>query len=90
MSNYFISYDLNVPGKDYEVVYRAIKALGGWARVHKSLWYVSSPATSDQVYAAIAPAFDKSDQFMVITAINAQWNDLPANVDTHIKSNWNR
>ncbi len=88
--NYFISYDLNVPGKDYEGVIKTIQSLGGWAHVHKSLWYVSSPRTIDQVYAAIAPAFDKSDQFMVIQALNAHWNVLQPDVENHIKSNWNK
>lgn len=88
MSNYFISYDLNVPGKDYEGVIKAIQSFGTWAKVHKSLWYVSSPLTLKDVYAVIEPAFDASDRFMVIEATSAHWNTLSQEVGDYIKSNW--
>ncbi len=89
MNNYFISYDLNVPGKDYSKAIEAIQAVGNWARVHKSFWYVSSALSLEQVYAQIAYAFDGSDQFMVVHANGARWNTLPSEVSDFMLKNWN-
>jgi len=45
-NNLHISYDLNVSGQNYEAVIAKIKTLGGWAKIHKSYWYVNSVLTA--------------------------------------------
>lgn len=34
----------------YDAVIAAIKSLNGWAKVHKSFWYVHTALTADQVF----------------------------------------
>lgn len=45
-NNLIVSYDLYSPGQDYSKVIDAIKALGSWAKVQKSVWYVNSSYTA--------------------------------------------
>ena len=40
-NNLFVTYDL-IKTKDYPAVHEAIKALGTWAKVTESNWYVNS------------------------------------------------
>lgn len=46
-NNLLVAYDLNTPRKDYDSVFNAIKALGSWAKVQKSVWYVDSQNTCE-------------------------------------------
>ena len=56
-NNLIISYDLYEPNKDYEAVAKAIKSLGNWAHVQKSVWYVKSnySASAAAENAGLAP-----------------------------------
>jgi hypothetical protein len=57
-NNLHISYDLNVPGQNYEAVIAKIKTLGGWAKIHKSYWYVNSVLTAKQACDAVWAVMD--------------------------------
>jgi len=46
--NLFISYDLIAPGQHYPKVTAAIEALGSWAKIHYSLYFVSTSLNSQQ------------------------------------------
>lgn len=48
-NNLFVTYDL-IRNKDYEAVHEAIKALGNWAKVTESNWYVNSNYTASQAF----------------------------------------
>lgn len=91
-NNLHISYDLYAPGQNYESVIERIKQLGSWAKIHKSVWYVSSTFTSSQAVAHLKPVLDTNDRVYVVDATNndASWNTLPKNVADHIKDRWNR
>ncbi|PLP96785.1 hypothetical protein [Cupriavidus pauculus] len=89
-NNLFVSYDLMAEGQNYERVAAAIKALGSWAKVHKSLWYVNSSFTASQALDYLQAAVDHNDKILVIDTTNnsAAWNILDPQVAAHIKENW--
>lgn len=91
-NNLFVSYDLFSPGQDYSKVIDAIKALGSWAKVQKSVWYVNSTFTAEQAVAKVWATMDSNDSLIVIDASNnsAFWQNLPDNVATHIQQQWTR
>jgi hypothetical protein len=87
--NLFVSYDLMAPNKNYEAVIKAIKELGAWAHVHKSLWYVHTAHDRVAAFNHIKAAIDTDDKLMVITASNCIWNTLDPAVEQQVKSQWN-
>jgi len=90
-NNLHISYDLNVPGQNYEAVIARIKSLGSWAKIHKSYWYVKSNMTADQACTAVWSVMDASDTVYVVDATNnfAAWQNLSAAAEQHIQQQWN-
>ncbi len=66
-NNLHISYDLNNPGQDYDKLIEAIKSLGGWAKIHRSFWYVNSSLTAQDVVTRLWPLMDKTTRFMSST-----------------------
>jgi hypothetical protein len=89
-NNLFISYDLYQPGQDYDSVIEAIKSLGNWAKVQKSLWYVKSNLSASQASEKVWKAMDQNDKLIVIDATNnnASWYNLSEEVSEFIKNNW--
>lgn len=89
-NNLFISYDLYSPGQDYTVVIEAIKSLGSWAKVHKSLWYVSSNLSAEQAANAVWEKLDANDSLIVVNSStnDAYWYNLAPQVGQHIKDHW--
>ena len=92
MNNLFISYDLNSPGQDYAVVIEAIKSLGNWAKVQKSLWYVKSACTASAAVEKIWPKMDKNDSLIVIDTTNktAAWQGVSDEVSNYLQANWSK
>lgn len=92
MNNLFISYDLMTPGQNYEAVTAAIKRLGSWAKVHYSLWYVSTAHTANQAAEIVRRAQDANDKLIVVDATNnnAAWYGLATDVSDFMQQNWNR
>lgn len=91
-NNLHISYDLNVPGQNYEAVIAKIKTLGTWAKIHKSFWYVNSSLTAQQACEAVWSVMDRSDTVYVVDATNnvASWQNLSNEVSNLIIEQWNR
>lgn len=89
-NNLFVSYDLIAPDKNYEAVTKAVKALGSWAKVHKSFWYVKSEFNAAQARDHLKKHIDANDKIIVINANDAAWNQLPDKVAEHIRSKWNQ
>ena len=90
-NNLFISYDLNTPGQDYSNVIEAIKTLGNWAKVQKSVWYVSSRLGAEDAAKKIWSHMDKNDSLIVIDATNknAYWFNLSDAASKQIQTHWN-
>lgn len=91
-NNLVISYDLYNPGQDYTKLIAGIQALGSWAKVHKSVWYVNSFYTAEQAVARLAPLVDRNDSLFVVDATNnnARWQNLADEVSNLIQDQWNR
>ncbi|WP_204377165.1 CRISPR-associated protein Cas2 [Xanthomonas nasturtii] len=89
-NNLIVSYDLYSPGQDYSKVIEAIKALGSWAKVHKSVWYVNSSYTATQAADKVWEAMDRNDSLFVVdaTSNNAAWQNLSDEVSNHVKDQW--
>jgi len=90
MNNLFISYDLNAPGQRYDNVAEAIKALGSWAKVQKSFWYVKSVHSAQEAARRVWAVMDRNDSLIVVDATNktANWFNLDPKVAEHIRAAW--
>jgi cytochrome c556 len=89
-NNLVVSYDLNNPGQNYEKVIAAVKCLGSWAKVHKSVCYVSSTYNATQAVDKLWAVMDANDSVFVVDANNqnAAWQSLSAEVANHIREQW--
>lgn len=89
-NNLHISYDLNVPGQDYEKVISKIKTLGSWTKIHKSFWYVDSAYSAKQAADLVRAAMDSSDTVYVVDSTNndAYWYGLTDNASDFIQQHW--
>lgn len=91
-NNLVVSYDLYNPGQDYSKVIEAIKSLGSWAKIHKSVWYVNSAYTASQATDKVWAVMDRNDSLFVVDATNnnAAWQNLSDEVSSHIRDQWHR
>jgi len=89
-NNLFISYDLIAPGQHYPEVIAAIQALGAWAKVHYSLFYVKTTLSASEAATKVRTVMDSNDKLIVIDAKDAYWYNLPKEVEDQIKQQWNR
>jgi hypothetical protein len=89
-NNLFISYDLMKPGQNYEAVIEKIKGLGSWAKVHYSLFYVSSKYSARQATDHVWAAMDANDTILVVNASTneAAWQNLGEDVSKYIREHW--
>ena len=89
-NNLIISYDLHSPGQDYEKVHDAIKSLGNWAKVHKSMWYVNSNYNSNDACTIVWRSMDSNDSLIVFDSTNnkAAWQNLNNEVGKYIQDKW--
>jgi hypothetical protein len=89
-NNIAISYDLKGPGQNYPAVAEKIKALGGWAKVTESFWYVDSTFSAAQARDYILPALDENDKLFVVNATNGQaaWHNLSDAAATYLRKHW--
>lgn len=90
MNNLTISYDLYRQGQDYNAIFDAIKALGNWAKVNKSVWFVRSNLTAPQALAQLTRVTDANDSIYIVDSTNneAAWRNLDPKVSEFLKQNW--
>lgn len=89
MAVHMISYDLMTPGKNYDSLIAAIKALGSWARPLKSQWLVVSSNTQAGIRDYLKQYVDANDRVFVVTIDRQTWAsmNLPADVVQWLHSN---
>lgn len=63
---FMINYDLRKPGRNYEPLYAAIKALGRFVHPLQSLWFVSSDATVGSLRDYLSKHVDSNDMLLVV------------------------
>jgi len=66
MATYLISYDLNMPGQDYEKLYEAIKDLGTWWHHLDSTWIIKYNGTAKDIRDTLKPHLDSNDDLLVV------------------------
>ena len=49
MTSMIIEYDLCSPGRNYDELYKAIKAYGTWAHITESTWFIKTNNTCVEV-----------------------------------------
>ncbi|MEQ9880025.1 hypothetical protein ABRP92_18765 [Pectobacterium aroidearum] len=89
-NNLFITYDL-IKTKDYPAVHDAIKALGNWAKVTESNWYVNSIYSAEDAAKKVNAIMDSDDKLIVVDATNntAYWYNILDAVSDQLKNQWN-
>ncbi len=76
MACYIISYDLRKPGRNYEALYKAIKAYGTWGHINESLWAVVTQQTAVQIRDNLVQHLDSDDRlFVVKSGTEAAWRN---------------
>ena len=81
MKVYQINYDLRKQ-RNYEELYKTIKAYGTWCRPLKSCWIISSDKSAMQILNDLRQALDNDDGLLV-TRLNpeAAWSNLDDDKD---------
>lgn len=87
---YFITYDLNKSGKDYDGLYQAIKDSSVyWCHYWDSSWLIKSNLeTADDVFKKLNPHLDNDDRCLVVEVKNnkqgwltqEQWDTINTNI----------
>lgn len=87
MSSKIISYDLCTPGRNYDNLYKAIKAYGIWAHIAESTWFIKTDDSCVQVRNTLLSQLDSNDRLFVgeLTG-NAAWFNTICN-DDYLKEN---
>lgn len=82
MAVHMISYDLISPGKNYDNLIEAIKAIGPWAHPLKSQWLVVTSFTQAQTRDYLLPHIDANDRLLVVALTKQIWasKSLPQDV----------
>lgn len=66
MSLLLVSYDLNVPGKDYDSLYECLKSAGIWWHYLDSTWIISTSDTLESLAEKIRKVIDANDNLLVV------------------------
>jgi len=61
-----VSYDLRVPGRDYEDLHKSIKSFGIWWHQTESVWFVESDKAPTQIRDFLKQNIDSNDKLFVI------------------------
>ena len=69
--NYFVAYDLDAPGQNYNAVCNMIESLGRFAKIQLSLYYLKSDLAMADVHARVRSVMDANDRLAVIWAQDA-------------------
>jgi hypothetical protein len=70
-NNFFISYDLLLPGQNYLAVHDAVTSLGRWYKFQYSLYYVNTALSRSEAFRLVRAAMDWNDRLIVIDAHGA-------------------
>ena len=65
MSSKIISYDLCAPGRNYDELYKAIKAYDTWAHIAESTWFIKTESSCGDVRDKLLSHLDKNDRIFV-------------------------
>ena len=63
---FLISYDLNVPGRDYDDFYEEIKSSWKWWHYLESSWIVITDESPQQIWDRVGKHIDNNDYMLII------------------------
>ena len=77
MASKIITYDLCSPGRNYDDLYKAIKAYGTWAHITESTWFVKTDDSCVQIRDNLLSHIDSNDRLFIgeLTGI-AAWHNV--------------
>ena len=79
---YIVIYDLRAPGRNYNMLYDAIKSYGTWGKISESAWAIISTDSCVSIRDYLLKYLDNNDRLMVIKAgQEAAWKNAMANND---------
>ena len=80
MAWFYIAYDLDKPGQNYENLWTTLRQIGG-QRVQDSVWLVKADVgtNASQLAEAIRKHMDKNDRLVVIESAQSSWYNLMVN-----------
>jgi CRISPR/Cas system-associated endoribonuclease Cas2 len=65
MAIFYIVYDLDKPGQQYEDLWNELDSLGA-KRLQDSLFALNSDSTKEEIYKAVHAHMDKNDRLLVV------------------------
>lgn len=72
--SYIILYDLCAPNRNYDELYKAIKAFGTWGKITESAWAIVSTWDSAKIRDYLMQYIDKDDRlFVMLSGQDAAW-----------------
>lgn len=77
MSSKIIEYDLRAPGRNYDDLYKAIKAYGIWAHITESTWFIRTADPCPVIRDNLSAYLDGNDRLFVAELTgNAAWKNV--------------
>lgn len=76
MRAYLITYDLNRPGQNYDVLFAALKNIGTHWHFMQNAWIVQTQLSAEQVRDNLARYIDRNDKLWVSLITEAAWRGL--------------
>lgn len=73
-----VTYDLRMPGKDYDSLYKAIKSIGPWWHYLESIWLIETPLTAAEVCGRLRPHMDSTDMLLAVRIAAPYYGWLPS------------
>lgn len=87
MTSMIIEYDLRTPGRNYDELYKAIKAYGVWAHITESTWFIKTSESCVQVRDKLLAQMDSNDRIFVAALTGAAaWSNVRCNSE-YLKEN---
>lgn len=72
--SYIILYDLCAPNRNYEELYKAIKAFGTWGKITESAWAIVTTWDTAKIRDYLMQYLDKDDRvFVMLSSQDAAW-----------------
>lgn len=72
--SYIILYDLCAPNRNYDELYKAIKAFGTWGKITESAWAIVTTWDSAKIRDYLMQYIDKDDRlFVMLSGQDAAW-----------------
>ena len=66
MRMFLISYDLKIPGRNYDSLYEVLKGALHWWHYLESTWIICTNRTMNDWQSRIFNVLDKNDSFLII------------------------